>query len=103
VALSPEDLPPELRDRAGSLGLAPTAVEPTLTRLLAALGGWLARPDAEILAGFGARDALQGQIVDWGTGRGRAHGVDDQGRLRVIAEDGREDVLSAGEVHLVGG
>jgi BirA family biotin operon repressor/biotin-[acetyl-CoA-carboxylase] ligase len=103
VALSPADLPPELRDRAGTLGLSPAEVEPTLTRLLAALGGWLARSDAEILAGFAARDALRGQIVDWGRGRGRAQGVDEQGRLRVLTESGREDALSAGEVHLVGG
>lgn len=102
VALAPEDFPPELRDRAGTLGLAPEEIEPTLARLLDALGDWLERPDGEILAAFGERDALRGQIVDWGRGRGRAQGVDAQGRLLVRTEDAREDALSAGEVHLIG-
>jgi BirA family biotin operon repressor/biotin-[acetyl-CoA-carboxylase] ligase len=101
VALSPDDFPAELRDRAGTLGLPPDEIEPTLARLLSALGDWLERPDREILAGFGDRDALRGQIVDWGQGRGRAHGVDADGRLLIRTEDDREDALSAGEVHLI--
>ncbi len=101
VALSPDDLPPELRDRAGTLGLTPAGIEPTLARLLSALTGWLERTDGEILAGFAARDALRGKIVDWGRGRGRAQGVDDCGRLLVVTDDAHEAVLSAGEVHLV--
>lgn len=102
VALSAEDFPVELRDVAGTLGLAPEEIEPTLTRLLTALSDWSERPDDEVLAAFRQRDALRGQIVDWGRGRGRAQGVDDQGRLLVRTEDDREDALSAGEVHLIG-
>jgi BirA family transcriptional regulator, biotin operon repressor / biotin---[acetyl-CoA-carboxylase] ligase len=101
VALSAEDFPPDLRDRAGTLGLAPQEIEPTLARLLGALGDWLERPDEEIVAGFGERDALRGQIVDWGEGRGRALGVDARGQLIVGTDDGRELALSAGEVHLI--
>jgi BirA family biotin operon repressor/biotin-[acetyl-CoA-carboxylase] ligase len=102
VALSPEDLPSDLRDRAGTLGLPQEEIEPTLARLLDALGDWLERPDAEIVAGFGDRDVLRGQIVDWGEGRGRAVGIDADGQLMVATDDGRELALSAGEVHLIG-
>lgn len=102
VALVGEDLPPDLRDRAGSLGLTPGEIEPTLARLLTALGEWLERPDAEIVTGFNDRDVLRGQIVDWGEGRGQALGVDAHGHLVVRTGDGREQALSAGEVHLIG-
>ena len=101
VALSPQDFPPELRERAGTLGLSPSEIEPTLARLLTALEAWLPRPDADILAGFGVRDALRGQAVDWGEGHGRAEGVDARGRLLVRTDDDRSQALSAGEVHLI--
>ncbi len=101
VALSPQDFPPELRERAGTLGLSPSEIEPTLARLLTALEDWLPRPDADILAGFADRDALRGQTVDWGEGRGRAQGVDARGRLLVRTDDDRSEALSAGEVHLI--
>ena len=102
VALAADDFPAELRDRAGTLGLSVEEIEPTLARLMAALGHWLERPDGEILAGFAHRDALRGRIVDWGQGRGRARGVDARGHLLVSTDDGRQTALSAGEVHLVG-
>ncbi len=101
VALSPEDFPPALRDRAGTLGLPASEIEPVLGRLVRALERWLRQTDADVLAAFGPRDALQGQTVDWGQGRGRAQGVDARGRLLVAADDGRKQALSAGEVHLV--
>ena len=37
VALRIDELPPELHDTAGTLGLTPADLEPTLARLLAAL------------------------------------------------------------------
>jgi BirA family transcriptional regulator, biotin operon repressor / biotin---[acetyl-CoA-carboxylase] ligase len=101
VALSPEDFPPDLRAPAGSLGLPPEEIEPTLAHLLGALGDWLERPDEEIVAGFGERDALRGQIIAWGEGRGRALGVDARGQLMVGTDDGRQLALPAGEVHLI--
>jgi BirA family biotin operon repressor/biotin-[acetyl-CoA-carboxylase] ligase len=100
VAVRTEDLPPELHERAGTLGLAPAAIEPTLARLLGSLTAWLERSDGEILAAFADRDALLGQTVTWSDGRGQACGVDDRGRLLVRTEDGREDALWAGEIHL---
>jgi BirA family transcriptional regulator, biotin operon repressor / biotin---[acetyl-CoA-carboxylase] ligase len=103
VALRAEDFPPELRERAGSLGFAPAEIEPLLARLLESLGVWLERSDGDILAAFAARDALLGQSVRWSEGRGRAHGVDERGRLLVRTEEGDERALGAGEVHLTNG
>lgn len=104
VALDPEDLPPEVRGRAGTLGLTAADVEPVLTALLGGLEGWLARSDAAILEGFRRRDALRGRTVSWNGGRGRVLGIDDAGSLLVAGEDGHRRVLTAGEVHLrVGG
>ena len=100
VALQPSDLPADLRDVAGSLGLGPQDVEPTLARLLVALEGWLAADEEAVRTGFAARDALAGQPVRWAEGEGRAAGIDESGGLRVVCDDGRQVVLSAGEVHL---
>ena len=41
VAVRESDFPDELRDRAGTLGLEPEAIEPMLRTLLATLGSWL--------------------------------------------------------------
>jgi BirA family biotin operon repressor/biotin-[acetyl-CoA-carboxylase] ligase len=101
VAVRPQDLPPELRERAGTLGLAADAVEPTLVRLLAALERWLAAEDELVLEELGRRDALRGRVVRWGEGAGTAAGVDGAGRLLVEVPAGRI-ALEAGEVHLVG-
>jgi BirA family biotin operon repressor/biotin-[acetyl-CoA-carboxylase] ligase len=101
VALRESDFPSELRGRAATMGLEPAAIEPTLERLLHALERWLAAPDADVLAAVRARDALEGRIVQWGGGEGRADGIDDQGRLLVITVGGERVALDAGEVHLV--
>ena len=101
VAVRPADLPPELRDVAGTLGLEPEDVEPTLARLLVALQRWLAAQEEAVRTGFAARDVLAGQLVRWADGEGRADGIDASGGLRVTCDDGRQMVLSAGEVHLV--
>ena len=44
VAVSEDEFPPELRDRAGTLGLERDDVEPTLARLLEQLERWLSAP-----------------------------------------------------------
>jgi BirA family biotin operon repressor/biotin-[acetyl-CoA-carboxylase] ligase len=100
VAIRPHDLPPELRELAGTLGLAPAAIEPTLARLLAALEHWLVAEDALVLEELRRRDALRGRVVRWGEGEGTAAGVDGEGRLIVEVRGGRV-ALEAGEVHLV--
>jgi BirA family transcriptional regulator, biotin operon repressor / biotin---[acetyl-CoA-carboxylase] ligase len=100
VALRIEDLPPELHDTAGTLGLEPADLEPTLERLLAALERTLALDEATLLEAYRARDALRGREVSWATGRGRAAGIDGEGRLVVELPEGGRTALSAGEVHL---
>jgi BirA family biotin operon repressor/biotin-[acetyl-CoA-carboxylase] ligase len=99
VAVSPDELPPEVREAAAGLGLTPADVEPTLTRLLERLEAWLAAPDARLLAALRDRDALLGKPVRWAGGSGTADGIDDAGRLRVLTEAGVQ-LLEAGEVHL---
>ena len=100
VALRIEDLPPELHETAGTLGLGPADLEPTLERLLASLERTLALDEATLLDAYRARDALRGREVSWTTGRGRAAGIDGEGRLVVELAEGGRTALSAGEVHL---
>lgn len=100
VALRIEDLPPELHDTAGTLGLEPADLEPTLERLLAGLERTLVLDEETLLEAYRARDALRGREVSWATGRGRAAGIDGEGRLVVELPEGGRTALSAGEVHL---
>lgn len=102
VALRPEDFPTELRDRAGSLGREPSAIEPALEGLLRGLERWLAAESGLVLAAVRARDALLGHEVRWGSRTGTAAGIDGDGRLVVRTDTGQVE-LDAGEVHLGGG
>ncbi len=101
VAIREQDFPAELRDRAGTMGLVPDALEPTLERLLERLELWLSEPPAAVLEALRARDALAGRHVRWANGEGRAAGIDGEGRLLVETGAGTT-ALDAGEVHLVG-
>lgn len=99
VAVGPDDLPAELRDRAGSLGLGPKAVEPVLAGLLDALERWLGASGEQIVAALADRDALLGAPVSWNGGSGQGAGIDAAGRL--LVDTGAQLVaLDAGEVHL---
>jgi BirA family transcriptional regulator, biotin operon repressor / biotin---[acetyl-CoA-carboxylase] ligase len=102
VALRVEDLPPELHDTAGTLGLTPADLEPTLARLLAALERALALDATALLDAYRARDALRGREIAWAGGSGRAAGIDGEGRLVVEVAGSGRTALSAGEVHLLG-
>jgi BirA family transcriptional regulator, biotin operon repressor / biotin---[acetyl-CoA-carboxylase] ligase len=100
VAVRVDELPSDLRATAGTLGLEPADLEPTLERLLAALERVLSLDDAALLDAYRQRDALRGREVSWADGTGRAAGVDGSGRLLVELADGGRRALSAGEVHL---
>lgn len=100
AAVAPEQLPPELRGRAATLGLAPDELEATLARLQNLLERWLAASDDEVLLAVRARDALLGRDVRWDAGSGTGAGIDDAGRLLVALPDGSSVALDAGEVHL---
>jgi len=100
VALRPDDFPPELRDRAGTLGRPPEDVPAVLAAILAALERRLAQPAERLLDAWRARDALAGRVVTWDGGRGTADGIDEDGRLRISLDGGGTTTLDAGEVHL---
>ena len=101
VALRAADFPADLRDRAGTLGLEPSAIEPTLDALLRALERWLEADADAVLDAVRARDALLGREVRWGGQTGTGAGIDSSGRL-VVRTDSGEVALDAGEVHLGG-
>jgi BirA family biotin operon repressor/biotin-[acetyl-CoA-carboxylase] ligase len=100
VAVRLEDLPPELRETAATLGLAPRDVDRVLRDLLEALEGALALEPEALLEAWRVRDALVGREVAWATGRGHAAGIDGAGRLVVELPGGGRAELDAGEVHL---
>jgi BirA family transcriptional regulator, biotin operon repressor / biotin---[acetyl-CoA-carboxylase] ligase len=99
VAVLPGEFPAEVRDRAGTLGLAPSAIEPWLERLLRGLETWLGADSDAVLDALRARDALLGQEVRWRDGIGVGAGIDGDGRLLVRTDAGQVG-LDAGEVHL---
>ena len=99
VALREQDFPPDLRDRAATLGLAPEAIEPTLKRLLRLLERWITTAPTSVLEAVRARDALLHQSIRWSAGAGRSVGIDSEGRLLVDTDKGLV-TLDAGEVHL---
>ena len=100
VAVDLADLPPDVRDRAATLGRAPSAVEPALRELLGALADRLAEPPAATLTALRARDALRDRPLRWADGEGTGAGIDDAGALLVRLPDGALRTLEAGEVHL---
>jgi len=114
VAVELDRLPQELRPRTGAepgagsplpaatLGRPSAEIEPTLSRLLAALERRLGEPAEATLETWRARDALRGREVAWASGSGRAEGIDGTGRLVVALADGGQTALGAGEVHLQG-
>lgn len=99
VAIREDEFPLELRDRAGSLGLEPSDVEPVLERLLDRLGRWIQAPDPDVLKAIRRRDALLDAPVRWSGGHGRGAGINASGQLVVATDDGPV-TLDAGEVHL---
>jgi BirA family transcriptional regulator, biotin operon repressor / biotin---[acetyl-CoA-carboxylase] ligase len=100
VAVRLDELPAELQASAATLGESPAAIEPVLARLLAALERRLAEPTQTLLDAYRTRDALRGREIGWSGGRGRAEGIDGEGRLMVALTAGGHTTLDAGEVHL---
>lgn len=100
VAVDVGALPPDVRDRAASLGREESALEPTLEQLLRALERRLAEPGAHALAALRERDALLGRPVRWAQGAGTGAGIDGAGNLLVRVPSGETVALGAGEVHL---
>lgn len=107
VAVADDDLPPELRAVATSLGRRPADVEAVLAALLERLDAWLTTTPVEAMDAYRTRDALAGREISWNGGHGTALGIADDGRLRVkpadTADGAPELLLDAGEVHLGSG
>jgi BirA family transcriptional regulator, biotin operon repressor / biotin---[acetyl-CoA-carboxylase] ligase len=102
VAVRIEDFPVELRSTAGTLGLEPSAIEPTLDALLGRLERWISVDAGALVDAVAARDALLGRPVHWSAGHGVGAGIDAGGRL-VVQTDSGTVALDAGEVHLLAG
>lgn len=100
VAVDVDELPEELREKAGSLGRARADIEPFLSSLLGALERAFALGAADLLDAWRARDALLGSEISWASGTGVARGIDGEGRLVVELPGGGRTTLNAGEVHL---
>jgi BirA family transcriptional regulator, biotin operon repressor / biotin---[acetyl-CoA-carboxylase] ligase len=108
VAIEPDEFPGELRWPATSVGHGVTTAA-VLAAVNESLARWVNADPAEVVAAFGARDALLGQEVRWegaggedgSSGAGRAEGIDDDGNLVVAVAGGRRMALGAGEVQLV--
>jgi BirA family biotin operon repressor/biotin-[acetyl-CoA-carboxylase] ligase len=104
VAIAEDDLPPQLRTIATSLGRKPADLEPTLALLLERIEHWLAATPEQAMDAYRTRDTLAGKEISWSGGSGTALGIADDGRLRVRPTDGGEELLlDAGEVHLGSG
>jgi BirA family biotin operon repressor/biotin-[acetyl-CoA-carboxylase] ligase len=101
AAVDVATMPVELRERAGSLGLAPSRLPAALDSLLGFLSGWLMASDEAVLSALRSRDALLGRTVRWSGGLGKGAGIAADGSLLVDLGGGAEISLDAGEVHLV--
>ena len=99
LTIEEEEFPPEIRDRATSVGGGAT-LESATGALNRALVRWLAEPDEEVLAELEQRDHLAGREVAWEGGTGTASGIAPDGSLLVTSPDGTSHHLHAGEVHL---
>jgi BirA family biotin operon repressor/biotin-[acetyl-CoA-carboxylase] ligase len=104
VAVRLQDLPPDVRQTAATLGGPPTAVAEVLAELLAALERRLAEHPRTTLDAWRRLDVLRGQQIEWldqgHSRRGHADGIDAEGRLLVVLPSGERRALDAGEVHL---
>lgn len=100
VAVRPDELPEDLRDRATGLGLEPADVERLLDEVCANLARRLDEDVAATIEAWRTRDALRGREIAWNGGEGTAEGVDDAGCLVVRTPSGGTVALDAGEVHL---
>lgn len=101
LTVSPDDLPPDARSRAISIGHGATPAK-AIAELNAALSDWIERNDEAIVGAFRRRDALNGSRIGWAEGAGVAAGIDHGGNLIVRDDEGLSHTLSAGEVHLSG-
>ena len=103
VAVALDELPAELRESAGTLGLAARRASSRRSRGCSSCSSaGSPRPTREVLDAWRERDALLGAQLSWREGSGVGAGIDERGRLLVAPAGARGIIaLDAGEVHLV--
>ena len=104
VAIADEDFPADVRWPATSIAHG-TVVADVRDAVSAALDEWVEAPEADVLAAYRRRDALEGREIRWegagvDAGAGTARGTDDRGNLIVETPNGDRLTLGAGEVSL---
>lgn len=99
LSIADEDFPPELRDRATSVG-GGANFDDAVAALNWHVGHWIDATLAETLAAFAERDVLKGKTITWDGETGIAVGIDREGNLLVESPAGCLSTLNAGEVHL---
>jgi BirA family biotin operon repressor/biotin-[acetyl-CoA-carboxylase] ligase len=99
LSIERDEFPPELRDRATSVG-NPATADSAIEALNESLGRWLDTALGQVRDAFAGRDYLAGREIGWESGSGTAAGIDHLGRLMIRQEGGAETALDAGEVHL---
>lgn len=105
INLCPTEFPPELRERAGTLGCTEDLREPLVARILSELYPYLQNPeDRGWLEEYREHSCVIGKEIVWTrgeeSGTGVAVGIDRDGALDVRSPDGAAVRLSAGEISL---
>ena len=100
VAVDPATLPPDAAAVAGTLGLSPDDVEPTLTGCSRRSSSAWARSRRSRSPRCASATRCSASPSSWQDGEGTGAGIDDDGALRVTLDDGSTTTLSAGEVTL---
>ena len=99
------EFPPELRDKAGTLGcgasVRPVLAAKVLERFFAYYD---ALPSRAYMEEYRRRSVLTGKTIEYEAG-GILHtaevlGIDDEARLKVRTSDGKVDYLASGEVNI---
>lgn len=99
VAVDLDQLEPQLRASAGTLGRTKAEIGPFRDELLRQLSRALTLGAKDLTEQWGARDALAGERIEWNGGTGIAAGIDGEGRL--LVDVGAERIaLDSGEVSL---
>jgi BirA family biotin operon repressor/biotin-[acetyl-CoA-carboxylase] ligase len=100
LTISPEEFPPDLRNKAVSILGSDTTPFSAAEVLSGHLARWVEAEPEAVLDAWRRRDALRGREIAWDGGSGVADGVDDRGYLLVVTPGGDRVALGAGEVHL---
>lgn len=99
LTIEQDEFPPDLRNKAASIGNDSSAKEACVA-LNDALDRWVAADRDSTLTAWRGRDGLRGREVAWEDGSGVADGIDDRGHLAVAVAGGDRVLLGAGDVHL---